>query len=67
MNVKDIAEAFGEVPPEGVEVEAELDDAVEPETVSDEAVQADADVFFDASEDSGTRLEALRRLIRKLK
>lgn len=66
MNVKDIAEAFGEAPPAGAEAEAELDEAAEPEA-SDEAVQADADVFFDSSEDSGTRLEALRRLIRKLK
>ena len=65
MKTADLAEAFGdEIADDGAELDEEA-----PESGADEdaAVQADADVFFDSSEDSSTRLEALRRLVRKLK
>lgn len=63
MKLGDLAEAFeGEATEEG----AELDEA-DTEESSDEAVSADADVFFDDTEDKATRLEALRRLVRKLR
>lgn len=64
MNTADLAEAFGEKA-EGAEP-AELD-AEESEDSTEKAITADADVFFDDSEDRQTRLEALRRLVRKLK
>ncbi len=65
MNSKDLAEAF-DGKSEEVE-DAELDESEEPDTDGDASVSADADVFFDDSEDRETRLEALRRLVRKLK
>lgn len=64
MDAKALAEAFGESA-EGVEA-TELDEA-ETDDTADEAVSADADVFFDDTEDRATRLEALRRLVRKLR
>lgn len=67
MNTAELAEAFGEKPADGAEP-AELD-ADDPETgdTTEKAITADADVFFDDTEDRETRLEALRRLVRKLK
>lgn len=68
MNAADLAEAFGDESAEGAADTSELD--AEPEESDEEretAVTADADVFFDETEDRDTRLEALRRLVRKLK
>lgn len=62
MNAQDLAEAF-----EGESVESEELDEEETDDTAEEAVSADADVFFDDTEDRATRLEALRRLIKKLK
>lgn len=67
MNTAELAEAFGEKPADDAEP-ADLD-AEDPETgdTNEKAITADADVFFDDTEDRETRLEALRRLVRKLK
>lgn len=65
MKLEELAEAFdGEEPSD--EGGAEPEEADEEED-TDKAVSADADVFFDDTEDRATRLEALRRLVRKLK
>lgn len=66
MNASELAEAFGEKG-EGLPTE-ELDASEGGDEEADEkAVQVDADVFFDDTEDRATRLEALRRLVRKLR
>lgn len=62
-----LAEAFG------AELEAEADEELDEtapeagEDSSDEAIEADADLFFDSNEDKATRLEALRRLVKRLR
>lgn len=65
MKASDLAEAF-----EGTassSEDAELEEAEAEDESTDEAVSADADLFFDDTEDKATRLEALRRLVRKLR
>lgn len=66
MKTTDLAEAFGETL-EG-DAGAELDpEEGETEAEDEKAVQANADLFFDDTEDKATRLEALRQLVRKLR
>lgn len=64
MDPKDLAEAFGD---EAASDEAAESAESESEEETDAAVSADAEVFFDDTEDKATRLEALRRLVRKLR
>jgi hypothetical protein len=64
VNTGDLAEAFGEQATTVEELDAEEPEA---EAASEEAITADADVFFDDTEDRATRLEALRRLVKKLR
>jgi hypothetical protein len=66
VKLSDLAEAFdGKAPPEADG--AELDDTEAPEEKDEATVTADADVFFDETEDKATRIEALRRLVKKLR